>query len=82
MIVDDQFTQVMDKVQAAILKVGGGEVDYAVYTHRHFYHADCNNALGPQGTKILAHANARADMAKGGVINMVIAKYKQQPYPD
>ena len=32
LIVDDQFPQVMDKVQAAILKVGGGEVDYAVNT--------------------------------------------------
>ena len=82
LIVDDQFPQVMDKVQAAILKVGGGEVDYAVNTHWHFDHAEGNNALGPQGTKIVAHANARADMAKGGVINMVIAKYKQQPYPD
>jgi glyoxylase-like metal-dependent hydrolase (beta-lactamase superfamily II) len=82
LVVDDQFPQVMDKVQAAILKVGGGEVDYAVNTHWHFDHAEGNNALGPQGTKIVAHANARADMAKGGVINMVIAKYKQQPYPD
>jgi len=76
LIVDDQFPQVMDKVQAAILKVGGGEVDYAVNTHWHFDHAEGNNALGPQGTKIVAHANAREDMAKGGVINMVIDKYK------
>ncbi len=82
LIVDDQFPQVMDKVQAAISKVGGGAVDYAVNTHWHFDHAEGNNALGPQGTKIVAHANARADMAKGGVINMVIAKYKQQPYPE
>ena len=82
LIVDDQFPQVMDKVQAAISKVGGGAVDYAINTHWHFDHAEGNNALGPQGTKIVAHANARADMAKGGVINMVIAKYKQQPYPE
>ena len=82
LIVDDQFPQVMDKVQAAISKVGGGAVDYAVNTHWHFDHAEGNNALGPKGTKIVAHANARADMAKGGVINMVIAKYKQQPYPE
>ena len=70
LIVDDQFPQVMDKVQAAISKVGGGAVDYAVNTHWHFDHAEGNNALGPQGTKIVAHANARADMAKGGVINL------------
>ena len=82
LIVDDQFPQVMDKVQAAISKVGGGAVDYAVNTHWHFDHAEGNNALGPKGTKIVAHANARADMAKGGLINMGIAKYRQQPYPE
>ena len=38
LIVDDQFPQVMDKVQAAISKAGGGAVDYAVNTHWHF---DC-----------------------------------------
>jgi len=82
LIVDDQFPQVMDKVQAAISKVGGGAVDYAVNTHWHFDHAEGNNALGPKGTKIVAHANARVDMAKGGLINMGIAKYRQQPYPE
>jgi len=82
LIVDDQFPQVMDKVQAAISKVGGGAVDYAVNTHWHFDHAEGNNALGPKGTKIIAHANARVDMAKGGLINMGIAKYRQQPYPE
>jgi cyclase len=82
LIVDDQFPQVMDKVQAAISKVGGGAVDYAVNTHWHFDHAEGNNVLGPKGTKIVAHANARVDMAKGGLINMGIAKYRQQPYPE
>tara|TARA_X000000950_G_scaffold160446_1_gene196360 strand:- start:61 stop:1017 length:957 start_codon:yes stop_codon:yes gene_type:complete len=82
LIVDDQFPQIMDKLEAAISKIGGEKVDYAVNTHWHFDHAEGNNALGPKGTKIIAHSNARADMAKGGLINMVIAKYMQQPYPD
>ncbi len=81
LIVDDQFPQVIDKIEAAIQKVGGSGVDYAINTHWHFDHAEGNNTLGPKGTTIVAHSNARLDMAKGGLVNMVIAKYHQQPYP-
>ena len=81
LIVDDQLPQVMDKIEAAIQKAGGSGVDYAINTHWHFDHAEGNNVLGPKGTTIVAHSNARADMAKGGLVNMVIAKYNQQPYP-
>ena len=82
LIVDDQFPEMIPKVNAAIEALGGGAVDYAVNTHWHFDHAEGNLALGPAGTKIVAHQNARDDMARGGVINMVIAKYGQQPYPE
>jgi len=81
LIVDDQLPQVIDKIEAAIAKVGGEGVDYAVNTHWHFDHAEGNNVLGPNGTTIIAHSNARAGMAKGGLVNMVVAQYKQQPYP-
>ena len=82
LIVDDQFPEMIPKVNAAIEALGGGAVDYAVNTHWHFDHAESNLALGPAGTKIVAHRNAREDMAKGGIINMVAAKYGQQPYPE
>ncbi|MDB9737865.1 MBL fold metallo-hydrolase [Gammaproteobacteria bacterium] len=81
LIVDDQLPQVMDKIEAAISKIGGGKIDYAINTHWHFDHAEGNNALGPKGTTIVAHSNARADMQQGGIVNMVVAKYNQQPYP-
>ena len=81
LIVDDQLPQVMDKIEAAISKIGGGKIDYAINTHWHFDHAEGNNALGPKGTTIVAHSNARADMRQGGIVNMVVAKYNQQPYP-
>ena len=48
LIVDDQFPQVMDKIEAAISDIGGASVDYAVNTHWHFDHAEGNNALGPK----------------------------------
>ena len=82
LIVDDQFPEMIPKVNAAIEALGGGAVDYAVNTHWHFDHAEGNLALGPAGTKIVAHQNAREDMARGGVINMVVSKYGQQPYPE
>ena len=82
LIVDDQFPEMIPKVNAAIEALGGGSIDYAVNTHWHFDHAEGNLALGPAGAKIVAHANAREDMAKGGIINMVAAKYGQQPYPE
>ncbi len=81
LIVDDQFPQVMEKIEAAIDSIGGNGIDYAINTHWHFDHAEGNNTLGPQGTTIVAHSNARADMAKGGLVNLVIAKYRQQAYP-
>ena len=81
LIVDNQFPQVMDKIEAAIAEIGGKGVDYAINTHWHFDHAEGNNALGPKGTTIVAHSNPRTDMASGGVVNLVISKYKQQPYP-
>ncbi len=87
LIVDDQFPEMVPKMRAAIEALGqgtgaGSEIDYVVNTHWHFDHAQGNLTLGPAGTRILAHANARRDMARGGLINLVIAKYSQEPYPE
>ncbi len=86
LIVDDQFPEMVPKMRAAIEALGGetgaGEIDYVINTHWHFDHAQGNLALGPAGTRILSHANARRDMARGGLINLVIAKYRQEPYPE
>ena len=87
LIVDDQFPEMVPKMRAAIEALGretgtGSEIDYVVNTHWHFDHAQGNLVLGPAGTRILAHANARRDMARGGLINLVIARYRQEPYPE
>ena len=81
MVVDDQFPEMIPKVNEAIRQHGGGAVDFAVNTHWHFDHADGNKALGPAGTWIVAHENSTAMMAEDNVINLVIAKYKQEAYP-
>ena len=81
LIVDDQLPELADRITSAIEDIGGGGINYIVNTHWHFDHADGNLALGPEGATIIAHRNARRDMAEGGMIDMVIAQYLQPPYP-
>ena len=81
LIVDDQFPEMIPKVNEAIAEHGGGPVDFAINTHWHFDHADGNKALGPAGTWIVAQENSQKMMAKDNVINLVIAKYAQEAYP-
>ena len=52
LIVDDQFPQVMEKIEAAIGEIGGDGVDYAINTHWHFDHAEGNNALSPKERRL------------------------------
>lgn len=81
LIVDDMFPQMMPKVRAAIRAVGGKDVDFAINTHWHFDHADGNLALGPAGTRIVAHAHSAAMMASDNLLNMVRLRYMQKAYP-
>ena len=89
MIVDDQFPEMMNKIYDAVATLPGAkqdshkypQIDYAINSHWHFDHAEGNLALGPTGTQIVAQSNARVDMARGGVINLVLARYGQSPYP-
>ncbi len=90
LIVDDQFPLLMPKIEAAISKIArskfanvdGKGVDFAINTHWHFDHAEGNLALGPAGTWIVSHANSRAMMSRSNLINLVVAKYRQQAYPE
>lgn len=81
LIVDDMFPQMIPKVEKAIAAVGGGAVDFAINTHWHFDHAEGNLALGPAGTRIVAHANSAQMMARDNLLNMVRLRYKQKAYP-
>ncbi len=82
LIVDDQFPQLMPKIEAAIAEVGGEGVDFAINTHWHFDHAEGNIALGPAGTWIVSQANSRKMMQRENVVNMIKAKYRQPAYPE
>lgn len=81
LVVDDQFPELIPKVNAAIEALGGGPIDFAINTHWHFDHAQGNLALGPAGTYLVAHSHSRLMMRQGGLVNLVAARYQQAPYP-
>jgi len=82
LIVDDQFPDLMPKIEKAIADLGGKGVDFAINTHWHFDHADGNIALGPAGTWIVSQRNSRARMLESNLIDLVFARYRQEPYPE
>jgi cyclase len=82
MLVDDQFPQMMPKIDRALSALGSKGVDFAVNTHWHFDHAEGNLTLGPRGTWLVSQANSRAMMADSHVVNLVMWKYRQDPYPE
>ena len=81
-IVDDQFPQLMPKIKAAISKLGGDDIDFAVTTHWHFDHAEGNLVLGREGTWLVAHENSRQMMQDEHLINLVVVSYLQEAYPE
>ena len=82
MLVDDQFPQMMPKIDRALTALGSKGVDFAVNTHWHFDHAEGNLTLGPRGTWLVSQANSRAMMADSHVVNLVMWQYRQDPYPE
>jgi len=81
LIVDDQFPEMMPKIEAAIAKIGGTNVDFAINTHWHFDHADGNLAFGPAGTWLVSQRNSREMMTTPHIINLSSARYRQEAYP-
>jgi glyoxylase-like metal-dependent hydrolase (beta-lactamase superfamily II) len=81
LIVDDQFPELMPRIEAAITEVGGEGVDFAINTHWHFDHADGNMAFGPAGTWLVSQANSRAKMTTANTVNLTVAQYRQEAYP-
>ncbi|HJN52249.1 MAG: MBL fold metallo-hydrolase [Pseudomonadales bacterium] len=82
LIVDDQFPELIPQIKAEIKKLGGGDVDFVINTHWHFDHADGNQALGPDGSRLIAHSNSRKMMLDDHVINLVSLTYNQKAYPE
>ena len=79
LMVDDGVPNIVEAYQATIAGLGGGSVDFVINTHGHFDHADGNKVLGPAGTNIVAHANARLMVMRDNVINLGTGNTFDQP---
>ena len=81
LIVDDQFPELIPRIEAEINQLGGKQIDFAINTHWHFDHAEGNLALGPGGTWLVSQANSRRMMREDHIINLVGVAYEQKAYP-
>lgn len=82
LLVDDQFPQMMDRIDDALAALGSSGIDFTINTHWHFDHAEGNLTLGPRGTWIVSQSNSRQMMANPHLVNLVALKYGQQAYPE
>lgn len=81
LMVDDQFPEMLPKIEAAIKQLGGNGVDFVINTHWHFDHAEGNLALGPKGVWLVSQANSRSMMLNQHDVNLVSVVYDQPAYP-
>ncbi|MEM9208573.1 MAG: MBL fold metallo-hydrolase [Pseudomonadota bacterium] len=79
LLIDDQYPQTAERIQATINELGGGDVNVVLNTHGHFDHANGNEFLGPAGARILAHENARTYMTETRRLDYGDVYYRQPP---
>ena len=81
LVVDTGYPQFVPKYRDAIAALNGGVITHAINTHWHDDHAEGNKVLGPDGTLIVAHANAREMLTRDNKINVVRTILDQPAFP-
>lgn len=66
-MIDDSMPPLLDKMKRAIASVTPNKVDFLINTHVHGDHIGNNEAMGKDGTHIVAHDNLRRHLIKKGV---------------
>jgi glyoxylase-like metal-dependent hydrolase (beta-lactamase superfamily II) len=81
LVVDTGYPQFVPKYREEIGRLGGGAITHAINTHWHDDHSEGNKILGPGGTLIFAHANAREMLTRDNTINVVRTVLDQPAFP-
>jgi cyclase len=81
LVIDTGYPQFVPKYRDAIAALKGGAITHAINTHWHDDHSEGNKVLGPDGTLIVAHANARAMLTRDNKINVVRTILDQPAFP-
>jgi len=66
-MIDDSMPPLLDKMKKAIKIVSKSPVDFLINTHVHGDHLGNNEAMGKNGTRIVAHENLRTHLLTKGI---------------
>jgi len=66
-MIDDSMPPLLDKIKKAIKTITEQPVDFLINTHVHGDHTGNNEAVGKDGTRIVAHENLRLNMLEKGL---------------
>jgi glyoxylase-like metal-dependent hydrolase (beta-lactamase superfamily II) len=78
-LIDDQYAPLAPKIKAAIAAITPKPVQFVLNTHYHFDHTGGNEALGSQGTLIVAHDNVRRRLSTEQLISFIGARQAASP---
>jgi cyclase len=78
-LIDDQFTQLVPRIRAAIAGVTDKPVRFVVNTHWHFDHTDANKDFGAAGAVIVAHENTRKRLTTKQTVEFFNIEVPPQP---
>ena len=81
LVIDTGYPQFVPKYREAIAALNGGAITHAINTHWHDDHSEGNKVLGPDGTLIVAHTNAREMLLHDNKINVVRTILDQPAFP-
>jgi glyoxylase-like metal-dependent hydrolase (beta-lactamase superfamily II) len=62
-LVDSDYKELFDKVQAAVAKISDKPIRFVVNTHWHFDHVGGNEGFAKKGSILVAHENVRKRLA-------------------
>lgn len=79
LLIDSQFAQLSEGIQAAVAKLGNEDIRFLLNTHWHFDHTGGNENLGNEGVMIVAHDNVRDRMSTDQTVPSISMEFPASP---